>query len=107
MTSRDIPLGAVRVECIAWITKFVGGTGAGRAVFDEPLRPGDTVRSVLRRVSDRFPDLDRALWDQTTGELGEHIEVVVNNAVLDIHHTIDSPLVAGDLITLVGQYIGG
>lgn len=103
----DSAAGSVRIEIFAWITKFIGGDGGGRRRYDEPLLAGDTVRTVLRRFGARFPDLDRALWDAETGELGEHVEVVVNNAVLDIHHTIDSPLAPGDVLTLVGQYIGG
>ena len=95
----------VPVEAVSWITKFVGGDGSGRRVFDEPLTPGATVRSVLRGLSARFPELHRALWSGDA--LGEHIEVLVNDAVLDIHHTLDSPLKPGDRIALLGQYMGG
>jgi molybdopterin converting factor small subunit len=95
----------VPVEVVSWVTKFVGGDGSGRRVFDEPLTPDATVRSVLRGLSARFPELHRALW---SGEgLGEHIEVLVNDAVLDIRHTLDSPLEPGDRIALLGQYMGG
>src|SRR5919108_6412266 len=73
--------GQVEVEAVAWISKFVGGDGSTRKLFCESLRPGDTVRQVLRRLSGRFPELHKALWDAQTGELGEHIEVLVNDAV--------------------------
>ena len=96
---------AVSVEVVSWVTKFVGGDGSGRRVFDEPLTPGATVRSVLRGLSARFPELQRALWNGDA--LGEHIEVLVNDAVLDLHHTLDSPLKPGDRIVLLGQYMGG
>jgi len=96
---------AITVEVVSWVTKFVGGDGTGRRVFGLPLAPGDTVRGVLRQLSARYPDLDRALWH---GEaLGEHIEVLVNDAVLDLVHSLDSALNPGDRITLLGQYMGG
>jgi molybdopterin converting factor small subunit len=95
----------VPVEVVSWVTKFVGGDGSGRRVFEEPLVPGTTVRSALRALSARFPELERALWNGQ--QLGEHIEVLVNDAVLDVHHTIDSPLKPGDRIALLGQYMGG
>lgn len=101
------PAGEVEVEAVAWVSKFVGGDGSSRKVFREALRDGDTVRKVLRRLSGRYPELHRALWDAQTGELGEHIEVLVNDAVLDIAHTLDSPVQAGDKIALIGQYLGG
>ena len=66
---------------------------------------GATVRSVLRGLSDRFPDLAAALWHGD--DLGEHIEVLVNDAVLGIEHDLDSPLRPGDRITLLAQFMGG
>ena len=98
-------MGTVRVEAVSWTTRFVGGDGTGRREFDEPLRPGATVRSVLQDVSNRFPELRAALWEN--GELGEHIEVVVNDAMLGISHSLDSPLASGDRVTLLGQFTGG
>ncbi|MGQ4809466.1 hypothetical protein NKDENANG_02883 [Candidatus Entotheonellaceae bacterium PAL068K] len=97
----------VEIEAVAWITKFVGGDGSSRKVYHESLRPGDTVRKVLRRLSGRFPELHKALWDAQSGDLGGHIEVLVNDAVLDLTHTLDSPLQAGDKIAIIGQYLGG
>jgi molybdopterin converting factor small subunit len=95
----------VAVEVASWVTKFVGGDGTGRRVIEEPIAPDSTVRSVLESVSGRFPDLRQALWHGR--DLGEHIEVLVNDAVLGINHTIDSPLRSGDRITLLAQYMGG
>jgi len=95
----------VQVEVISWVTKFVGGDGTGRRLFDEPAPPGATVRSVLAGLSGRHPELHAALWHD--GELGEHIEVLVNDAVLGVDHTLDSPVYGGDRIALLGQYMGG
>ncbi len=97
----------VQVETVAWVTRFVGGNGSDRVSFELAIEHGDTVRTALRRVSERFPQLQYALWDPDTGELGEHIEVVVNGAILGVHHTLDSQLQDGDRILLFGQYMGG
>lgn len=95
------------VEVVSWVTKFIGGPGAGRKEFEEPFVPGETVRDVLQRFSGRYPELDAALWDASKKELGEHIEVMVNDAVLGVSHTLDTPLKNADRITLLGQYMGG
>jgi molybdopterin converting factor small subunit len=95
----------VQVEVVGWPTRFVGGDGSARRLFDEPATAGATVRSVLRGLSGRFPELAAALWHGD--RLGEHIEVLVNDAVLDIDHTLDSSLGAGDRITLLAQFMGG
>ena len=97
----------IHIEVFSWITRFVGGDGTHRQIFEEAAQPGDTVRTVLRRLSSRFPQLDAALWDQQSRELGEHIEVLVNDAALGVTHTLDSEVQEGDRITLLGQYMGG
>jgi molybdopterin converting factor small subunit len=97
----------IQVETVAWVTRFVGGNGSDRISFDLAIQPGATVRTALRQLSERFPQLQYALWDPDTGELGEHIEVVVNGAILGVRHTLDSTLQDGDRILLFGQYMGG
>jgi molybdopterin converting factor small subunit len=95
----------VPVEIVGWITRFVGGDGSGRRLYAEPLEGESTVRSVLRGLSGRFPELEAALWHGAA--LGEHIEVLVNDAVLGVEHELDSGLKPGDRVTLLGQFMGG
>jgi len=95
----------VPVEIIGWPTKFVGGDGSTRRLFEEPLVDGATLRSILRGLSARFPDLEAALWHGQ--ELGEHIEILVNDAVLGIEHDLDSRLAPGDRVALLAQFMGG
>ena len=105
MSTSRAAAATVPVEIVGWPTRFVGGDGGTRRLFDEPLGEGATVRSVLRGLSVRFPELQAALWHGD--RLGEHIEVLVNDAVLDIEHTLDSPLGPGDRIALLAQFMGG
>jgi len=95
----------IPVEVVSWITRFVGGDGSGRRVIEVPLPDRGTVRSVLRELTTHYPELHQALWHGS--ELGEHIEVLVNDAVLGVDHTLDSPLRAGDQISLLAQFMGG
>jgi len=97
----------VTIEVLAWVTQFVGGDGTRRKVFEEALAPGATVRRVLAGVSDRYPALGEVLWTRAGGELAEHIEILVNDAVLGLTHTLDSPVQDGDRITFIAQYAGG
>jgi molybdopterin converting factor small subunit len=95
----------VTVELTSWATKFVGGDGTGRKLFEEPYHPGATVRSVLQGLTARYPELAAHVWNGR--ELGEHLEVLVNDAVLNIEHTIDSDVKPGDTIGLLPQFTGG
>lgn len=95
------------IEVTTWVTKHVGGDGSGSKFFTEPFAPGETLRQVLRRFSARHPELDEALWSPNHRELGEHLEVVVNDAVLGVTHELDTPLTGGERVTLLGQFMGG
>ena len=108
----DTPAGAgerftVQVETLSWVHSLVDGPQEGSRFFQEEARPGDRVRDVLRRLSDRFPRLAEALWDPATGEIGSHIEIIVNDTILGVAYELDSPVKSGDSILLAGQYIGG
>jgi molybdopterin converting factor small subunit len=95
------------VEVTTWVTKQVGGDGTGTRLFDEEIRRGDTPRTLLRRFTQRFPELDSALWSPDHSELGSHIEVLVNDEVLGVTYELDTPLSGGERITLLGQFMGG
>jgi hypothetical protein len=105
MTGMTATATTIPVEVLAWVTKFVGGNRSQRRVLDEPFPPDGTLRSVLRGLSARFPELQQALWEGN--EIGPHVEVLVNDAVLGVSHELDSPLERGDRIALVGAYLGG
>jgi len=96
-----------QIEVTTWVTKHVGGDGSGSKLFTESFVPGETLGQVLRRFSARYPELDAALWSPDHSQLGEHLEVVVNDAVLGVTHQLDTPLTGGERITLLGQFMGG
>lgn len=97
----------VRLEFISWASTFVGGDGNERKIFEEEAPRGATLRDVLKKMSRRFRPLDEALWRDGSDELAEHLEIAVNDALLGIRHTLDSEMKEGDLILLMGQYMGG
>jgi molybdopterin converting factor small subunit len=106
--ARRAPTLAATIEITTWVTRYVGGDGSGGArIFEESFAPGETVRDVLRRYTSRIPDLDAALWNPARTDLGEHIEVLVNDAVLGVTHDLDTELQGGERITLLGQFMGG
>ena len=86
----------MEIEVVAWVTKFVGGDGSSRKVYHEAAQRRGYGADRAAPPQRAFPQLHKALWDPATGDLGEHIEVLVNDAVLDVTHTLDSPVRTGD-----------
>jgi molybdopterin converting factor small subunit len=97
----------VVVEAISYVNDMLGAAGGGQKEFTEEARPGDTVRTILRRFSARYPKLNEALWDGDSGELGPHIEIIFNDTILGVRDSVDTPVRPNDRIILTGQYIGG
>ena len=97
----------VQVEIMSWLTRHVGGVGSGRIFFDQEFTPGESLKAVLTRLGHRFPELGREIWNPETGEIWEFVEIIVNDAFLGIHHTMDSPIKEGDRITLMEAFEGG
>jgi molybdopterin converting factor small subunit len=97
----------VQIEVFAWLTRYVGGDGGGRLFFTEEFAAGESLQTVVRRMTRRFPDLDHVLWDVESGQIGASVEIIVNDAFLGITHTLESELQDGDMITLLPAWDGG
>jgi len=97
----------VRIEVFAWLTRYVGGNGGGRMFFTEEFAAGESLQTVVRRMTRRYPDLYHVLWDVENGQLGASVEIIVNDAFLGIDHTLSSKVKDGDMITLLPAWDGG
>ena len=97
------------VELTAWVTALAGGPASGTMRLKVQVPTGCTVGEALRQAAQPHPQLAEALWvpGQAGTSLNRHIEVIVNDSVLDLHHHLDSVLQPGDHITLTGQFAGG
>ena len=97
----------VRIEVFAWLTRYVGGDGGGRLFFTEEFDAGESLQTVVRRLTRRFPELDHVLWDVDSGQIGASVEIIVNDTFLGITHTLNSEVKDGDMITLLPAWDGG
>ena len=98
----------VHIELISWVNGLAGGPGSGSLEVTLQVPAGTTVRQVLKQYSAPHAKLREALWDENDREeIGPHLEVIVNNAILGVHHELGSPLADDDRVLLTGQFIGG
>lgn len=67
---------------------------------------GSDVRSVLRSVEESHPPLYSSICDET-GTVRRHVNLFVNTVHIRDRRGLDTPLQAGDVITILPSVSGG
>lgn len=65
-----------------------------------------TVRAALAQLEHDFPSLYVCVCDET-GAVRRHVNLFVNNDFLVDRQGLDTPLVAGDVLTILPAVSGG
>ncbi len=65
-----------------------------------------SVRGVLDEIERRYPALHRGVCDDT-GAVRRHVNVFVHSSHVRDREGLDTPLVAGDIVTILPAVSGG
>lgn len=68
--------------------------------------PAANLRDVLAELERRYPKLHRSICDET-GKVRQHINLFVNTDNMRDRDGLDTPLVAGDIVTIMTAVSGG
>jgi len=99
MTTRSIKL---KAKFYASLRQIIGS----KAIQIE-LVPGDTVRSVLTRLTEQFPELKLKVWNEDS-TLSDYIHVFVNNReVKYLPDKLDTLLKEKDVLDVFPPVAGG
>lgn len=100
---------AVTLEFHGFLAERLAALGrrrGTRTLVTLPVMGGASVASVLKRLVDT--DTRYALlFDARTQLLPEHVEVVLNDRVLDLQGGLDAVLHPGDTLTFLPAHAGG
>jgi sulfur-carrier protein len=92
----------MKVKFYAGLRRTVGGK-----VVEVSLTPGDTVRSVLTRLTEQFPALKPDMWNEAD-ELTDFIHVFVNSReVKYLADKLDTLLQEKDVLDIFPPVAGG
>jgi molybdopterin converting factor small subunit len=75
-------------------------------VIVRPLLPGDHVGEFLARAVAHESGL-LLLFDPSAAHLPEHVEVVLNDRLLDLQGGLDAELHPGDVLSFLPAHAGG
>lgn len=67
---------------------------------------GRTIRAVLKELQHDYPALYVCLCDET-GAVRRHLNIFVNNEIIIARDGLDTPLKAGDLVSVFQAVSGG
>ncbi len=100
---------AVTLEFHGFLADRLAGLGrrrGARTLVAVPLAGGTSVANVLNRLVDT--DARYALLFDTQAQvLPEHVEVVLNDRVLDLQGGLEAVLHPGDTLTFLPAHAGG
>ena len=77
-----------------------------RTLASTPLESGSSVAQVLTRLV-KADARYALLFDADEQSLPEHVEVVLNDRVLDLQGGLDAVLKPGDVLTFLPAHAGG
>ena len=103
----SVPAEAVRLELHGFLAERLAGLGrtrGTRTLIDVPLAP--TVAALLAHLVEADQRY-ALLFDTTAQRLPEHVEVVLNDRVLDLQGGLAAPLHPGDTLTFLPAHAGG
>jgi molybdopterin converting factor small subunit len=78
----------------------------GPVILEEPVEEGESLRSLLTRLSGRFSHFSEALFDPETQSLSSEVSLLINNHI-DLSQGMDTKLKDGDQILFLPILAGG
>jgi MoaD family protein len=99
----------VSLRIYAPLAQQSGAPGrAGSLTLEEEVGEGEQVGSLLDRLADRYGERFReALFHAETGQIRQHLVVLVNGQSLASGQGLETELEDGDQVVLVAAYAGG
>ena len=81
--------------------------GLNYMLWEEEVEKGATLRTLFKRLTDRYPKFRELVYDPGNGELTGLVSVIFNNRVLELAGGLDAEIQDGDSVVLLPAYAGG
>lgn len=96
----------IKVEILPWLSTAMHSEITGKINSEHQLR-GETLRDLLRELSEVDPAFAAVVFDHGKGEMRYPALGVVNDQLIDFLGGLDARLADGDRVTLMAAYTGG
>lgn len=100
-------MGMVKLDVFPGIGVGIGGEVGSRLVMDIEVAEGETVRALFGRLAQRIDGFGESVFDTESRTLRQSVNLVYNGRLVELVRGLDTPLAAGDTITIVPAFAGG
>src|SRR5688572_8477980 len=98
-SARGLQASTITVHVPAPLREYCGNVA-------ELSLPASSVRGVLEEIERRYPSLYGGVCDET-GAVRRHVNLFVNSSHIRDRDGLDTPLAAGDALTILPAVSGG
>ncbi len=100
-------MGRIKIEVMSWLASYCGHDQPGNLILEENVTTGETIRSVMRRVSVNRRSLAECVFENDTSIFHDYVSVVVNDRLIPQLSAPGEKLRDGDVIRLFPTVEGG
>jgi molybdopterin converting factor small subunit len=100
-------MGGVRLEILAWLSRYFGVESSGRVVLEREVTQGTTVGDLLAELISQNRELRDVCFDPQSGRPTGHVTFVLNGRFLELAGGLEAELSPGDTIRLMPTLGGG
>lgn len=105
----DASAGEVTLELHGFLARRLEALGqprGSRVLIAVPAEPGEPVASLLERLV-RADERFGLLYEPNAARLPEHVELVLNQRVIELQGGLDARLQPGDVLAFLPAHAGG
>jgi molybdopterin converting factor small subunit len=96
-----------KVKLKLWMNDWPGWSQAGPMILEEPIEPGDPLRTLLSRLAERMPQFRETIFDPLTQTISGEVALVINDRVQSPSLGLEMKLQDGDEILFFPYLAGG
>ena len=99
--------GSIRLEFMPWIARKLGFGDTKWLILEEKWEGNLTVRGLLERLAERYPEFGQATYDSEKGRLTGQVSIVINGHFLEVSGGLDRVLEPGGVVVFLPAFAGG
>jgi len=100
-------VGKVRLEFPASFASVLNAQGSDLVTLEKEIGEEATISDLLAELAFSYTDFRKVVFDPDTGEVGDQVNVVLNNNLLQFPEVTEAKLNDGDSIIILPVYSGG